>query len=188
VVRERLCRDAPWTRRWTAVWRFPDGEIVCAVRDLDSMPVEGSLPVRRFAWRKRQRHRPGLQFLVSTGRHHGFESLAEQRLLLALDFAGAVSEVLPQPFRLVFDSADGRGEHTRISWRCGQADRFFDSADFHDRQGGPEGFLGHTGHRVIDIDEHRGRVEAARLLGAPASRQRPRPGGDRRTDVAFGHR
>lgn len=94
------------------MWRFPAGEISRAVRDLDTIPVDGSLPVRRFAWRKRQRHRPGLQFLVSTGRHHGFESLAEQRLLLALDFAGAVSEVLPQPFRLVFDSADGRGEHT----------------------------------------------------------------------------
>jgi hypothetical protein len=26
--------------------------------------------------------------LVNTGRHHGFESLTEARLLLALDFAG----------------------------------------------------------------------------------------------------
>jgi len=26
--------------------------------------------------------------MVSTGRHHGFESHAEQQLLLALDFAG----------------------------------------------------------------------------------------------------
>jgi hypothetical protein len=48
---------------------------------------------------------------VSTGRHHGFESLEEQRLLLALDFVGDVVEVLPQPFRLCFDTAEGRGEH-----------------------------------------------------------------------------
>jgi hypothetical protein len=46
----------------------------------------GCQPWRHFGWRTRQRHRPGLQFLVSTGRHHGFESLEEQRFLLALDF------------------------------------------------------------------------------------------------------
>jgi hypothetical protein len=50
-------------------------------------------PVRRFGWRTGQRHRPGLQFLVSTGRHHGFESLAEQRLLLALDFVPGLLDV-----------------------------------------------------------------------------------------------
>lgn len=39
--------------------------------------------------------------MVSTGRHHSFESLEEQRLLLALDFVTVV-EALPQPFRLSF--------------------------------------------------------------------------------------
>jgi len=81
------------------------------VGGLDCVPTLGCEPVRRFTWRARQRHRPGLQFLVSTGRHHGFESLEEQRLLLALDFVGDVVEVLPQPFRLCFDTAEGRGEH-----------------------------------------------------------------------------
>jgi hypothetical protein len=38
--------------------------------------------------------------MTSTGRLHGFESLAEQRLLLALDFCGGVSSVLSQPFKL----------------------------------------------------------------------------------------
>jgi hypothetical protein len=47
---------------------------------------------------------------VSTGRMHGFESLAERRLLLALDFVG-VEEVLAQPFRLKFASVVGKGEH-----------------------------------------------------------------------------
>ncbi len=49
--------------------------------------------------------------MVSTGRHHGFESIAEQRLLLALDFAGGVSDVLGQPFRLRFATGAGWREH-----------------------------------------------------------------------------
>jgi hypothetical protein len=56
-------------------------------------------------------HRPGLQYLVSTGRHHGFESHAEQQLLLALDFAGDLVEVLSQPLRLTFETAIGPGDH-----------------------------------------------------------------------------
>jgi hypothetical protein len=66
--------------------------------------------VRRFAWRTGQRHRPGLQYLVSTGRHHGFESIAEQRLLLALDFAAGVVELFSQPFRLRYTT-------THAGWR-----------------------------------------------------------------------
>lgn len=75
--------------------------------DLGSVPLAGCEPVRRFSWRRRQHHRPGLQFMVSTGRLHGFESLEERSLLLALDFAGTVEEVLPQPFRLRFGTAAG---------------------------------------------------------------------------------
>jgi hypothetical protein len=50
--------------------------------------------------------------MVSTCRHHGFESHAEQQLLLALDFAGDLEDVLSQPFRLAFTADDGPGEHT----------------------------------------------------------------------------
>ncbi|HEX2745634.1 MAG TPA: TnsA-like heteromeric transposase endonuclease subunit [Streptosporangiaceae bacterium] len=75
------------------------------------MPVRGAQPVRRFSWSTSQFHRPGLQYMVSTGRHHGFESHAEQQLLLALDFAGELIEVLSQPFRLTFISTDGSGDH-----------------------------------------------------------------------------
>jgi hypothetical protein len=58
--------------------------------------VAGCVPVRRFTWRQRQRqrHRPGLQFMVSTGRLHGFESLQERSLLPALDFLGEAKDVL----------------------------------------------------------------------------------------------
>jgi hypothetical protein len=52
------------SRRWTAVRRHADSEITCGAGDLVSIPVHGSLPVRRFAWRKRQRHRPGLGSVV----------------------------------------------------------------------------------------------------------------------------
>ncbi|SEH02383.1 hypothetical protein SAMN05444920_12641 [Nonomuraea solani] len=48
---------------------------------------------------------------MSTGRLHGFESLEERSLLVALDFAGTVVEVLPQPFRLRFETAEGFSEH-----------------------------------------------------------------------------
>jgi hypothetical protein len=52
-----------------------------------------------------------LQFLVSTGRHHGFESLAEARLLLALDFAGDLVDVLAQPFRLRYSAGGVSRDH-----------------------------------------------------------------------------
>ncbi len=54
--------------------------------------------------------------MVSTGRLHGFESLEERALLLALDFAGAVEEVLPQPFRLRFETAGGCSMSGPLSW------------------------------------------------------------------------
>ncbi|MFI9617048.1 TnsA-like heteromeric transposase endonuclease subunit [Streptomyces sp. NPDC052023] len=111
VVRERLVMGEGWPRRWSSTWRFAGGDVVWPVRELASVPVLGSEPVRRFTWRARQRHRPGLQFMVSTGRLHGFESLEEQRLLLVLDFL-QVAQVLSQPFRLDFEHTGGRAAHT----------------------------------------------------------------------------
>ncbi|MFI5804469.1 TnsA-like heteromeric transposase endonuclease subunit [Streptomyces sp. NPDC051561] len=109
-VETRLSLGQGWLRRWTTAWRFDGEEVIWALRDLESVPLFRSQLVRRFGWGTRQRHRPGLQFMVSTGRHHGFESLEEQRLLLALDFL-RVREVLPQPFRLSFEHSEGRAEH-----------------------------------------------------------------------------
>ena len=104
--RARLALGPGWTREWTATWQVSGGDEVSLVRDLGPVPVAGCEPVRRFSWGRRQRHRPGLQFMVSTGRVHGFESLEEQALLLALDFTGALEDVLPQPFTLRFGTAD----------------------------------------------------------------------------------
>jgi hypothetical protein len=99
-----------WGRRWTMSWRVGGDAVVVPVEEAAGWPRPGCVPVRRFSWRTRQRHRPGLQFMVSTGRHHGFESLAEQQLLLALDFLQVV-DVLSQPFELRFGTADGWASH-----------------------------------------------------------------------------
>ncbi|MFF8847355.1 TnsA-like heteromeric transposase endonuclease subunit [Streptomyces sp. NPDC015127] len=76
------------------------------------MDMLSSVPVRRFTWRTGQWHRPGLEYLVSTQRHHGFESHEEELFLLTADFTGILLEALAQPFRMCFDTAEGRVEHT----------------------------------------------------------------------------
>ncbi|MFQ6395318.1 TnsA-like heteromeric transposase endonuclease subunit [Nocardia sp. KC 131] len=80
-------------------------------RALTSLPLVGCRPMRGFSWHRSQRHRGGLQFMVSTGCHHGYEALAEARLLTMLDFAGEVIDVLSQPMRLRFSTEDGAREH-----------------------------------------------------------------------------
>lgn len=109
--RDALSLGPGWPREWTAAPRVSGGDVACTVRDLPSVPLAGCEPARRSGWRTRQRHRPGLEFMVSTGRLHGFESLEERNLLLVLDFTGEVAEVPAQPFRLRFRSRSGHGEH-----------------------------------------------------------------------------
>lgn len=101
-----------WTERWTAICRSDGVEVTRPLRELAVMSTMGCEPVRRFSWRTSQRHRPGLQYLVSTGRHHGFESLEEARLLLALDFAAGLLDLVSQPFRMRFSTCDGWRAHT----------------------------------------------------------------------------
>jgi hypothetical protein len=101
-----------WPDRWTLTRRVGGDEVSWTVRDLARAPGNEGGPVRWFTWRRGQRHRPGLQFLVSTGRHHGFESLEEARVLLVLDFAGGLADVVSQPLRLRFGTAGGSREHT----------------------------------------------------------------------------
>jgi hypothetical protein len=49
---------------------------------------------------------------VSTGRHHGFESLEESRVLMALDFAGDLVDVVSQPMKLSYEASDRLRAHT----------------------------------------------------------------------------
>lgn len=64
---EVLERGADWTRRWTVTWRHAGGDVISLVRDLGSMPVASCQPVRRFSWRRGQRHRSGLQLQRANG-------------------------------------------------------------------------------------------------------------------------
>ncbi|WP_329218619.1 TnsA-like heteromeric transposase endonuclease subunit [Streptomyces sp. NBC_01485] len=101
-----------WPDRWTATWKYAGDEVAGPVRHLGQVPVASRGPMRGFTWRREQRHRPGLESLVSTGRLHGFESLEEDQLLVALDFAGDLLEVLSQPLRIRFRTAEKWRNHT----------------------------------------------------------------------------
>lgn len=68
--------------------------------------------MRHFTWHRDQRHRPGLQFLTGTRRHDGAESLEEGRVLLALDFAGDVVDVVSQPLKISLGTSGKRRSHT----------------------------------------------------------------------------
>ena len=116
-----LVQDPGWAGLWTVRRRTALGDVACVVGDLGEAGFAGCRPVRRFSWRTGQRQRPGVQFMVSTGRHHGFESMAEQRLLLALDFAGDVDDVISQPFWLRFLTRAGWWEHVPdfLAWGPG---------------------------------------------------------------------
>ncbi|PVE04523.1 hypothetical protein Y717_11480 [Streptomyces scopuliridis RB72] len=110
--RSVLDLERGWSERWTTSWRFGKAEVVRSVAGLGALPLAGCRPWRPFGWRTKQRHRPGLESLIGTGRLHAFESLEEDRFLVALDFAGGLLELLPQPFLLRF-RAEGRWrEHT----------------------------------------------------------------------------
>ncbi|MCX5006742.1 TnsA-like heteromeric transposase endonuclease subunit [Streptomyces sp. NBC_00638] len=104
--------DEKWPVRWTATWKFGRTPISSPVRDLDKVDLQPSVPVRRFTWRTDQFHRPGLEYLMATDRHHGFESHEEERLLLLSDFAAGLVEALSQPFRLRFFAGGKAIQHT----------------------------------------------------------------------------
>jgi len=101
-----------WPVRWRTTWNFGQTPITSPVRDLNKVDLRRSVPVRRFTWRTDQFHRPGLEYLMTTDRHHGFESHEEERLLLVADFAAGLVEALCQPFQLRFLSEGKAIRHT----------------------------------------------------------------------------
>jgi hypothetical protein len=54
-----------WPARWSTTWKFGQTSITIPVRDLDTVDLRRSVPVRRFTWRTDQFHRPGLEYLTS---------------------------------------------------------------------------------------------------------------------------
>lgn len=101
-----------WARSWAVEVTGADGPARVPVSDLAAGAFDAALPSRTFTWRTAQRHRPGLQYMVSTGRQAGFESLEEQRFLLAADFDGRATEVLGQPFALRYREGKEWRKHT----------------------------------------------------------------------------
>ncbi|MFF4467429.1 TnsA-like heteromeric transposase endonuclease subunit [Streptomyces mirabilis] len=101
-----------WPVRWSTTWNFGQTPITTPVRDLGRVDLRRSVPVRRFTWRTDQFHRPGLEYLMATDRHHGFESHEEERLLLVAEFAAGLVEALCQPFLLRFLSEGKAIRHT----------------------------------------------------------------------------
>ncbi|MBT2401855.1 TnsA-like heteromeric transposase endonuclease subunit [Streptomyces sp. ISL-100] len=110
--RGALDQSDGWADRWTATWKYAGDEVTGPVRHLGQMPVASRGPMRGFTWRRDQRHRPGLGPLLATGRLHGFESLEEDQLLVGLDFAGDLVEVLSQPLRIRFRTGEVWRKHT----------------------------------------------------------------------------
>ena len=109
---QALDLDGAWPERWSTMWKFGQTPVTSPVRDLDKVDLRRSVPVRRFTWRTDQFHRPGLEYLMATDRHHGFESHEEERLLLVADFAAGLIEALCQPFLLRFFSGGKVIRHT----------------------------------------------------------------------------
>lgn len=109
---QALDLDEKWPSRWTTTWKFGSVPVANPVCDLGRVDLGRSVPVRRFTWRTDQFHRPGLEYLMATDRHHGFESHEEERLLLVADFAAGLVEALCQPFRLRFLSGGKVIRHT----------------------------------------------------------------------------
>ncbi|WP_327146897.1 TnsA-like heteromeric transposase endonuclease subunit [Nocardia sp. NBC_01327] len=78
-------------------------------------PVAGEIagPVRSFSSYRGQKNFPGWYWSATLGRRVGFESWVERDHLVALDFDPAVSDVVSQPFTLLWDAGSGRSRrHT----------------------------------------------------------------------------
>lgn len=102
---EFLPADTPnWTRSMTVRTRRGGQKVVSAGTAREDDFFLAVAPWRDFRWRTAQTNRPGLQYMVSTGRMNGFESVQERRLLDALDFDGRVVDLICQPLELVFSA------------------------------------------------------------------------------------
>ncbi len=110
----RLDLGEGWPDPWRVSWKAGQRTESRSVGELARVPLAGADPIWAFSWRRGQRHRPGLEYLVSTGRHHGFESMEEARTLLALDFAGDRADVVSQPAEHPPEDALRRARHTRM--------------------------------------------------------------------------
>ena len=61
----RLELGEGWPDRWSVSWKIGKRTESRAVREVAQAPLAGADPIRAFSWRRGQRHRPGLEYLVS---------------------------------------------------------------------------------------------------------------------------
>jgi len=99
-------------RAMTMTTRQGDEAVTVGATDRGDGLFDSADPWRHMSWRTAQRNRPGLEYLVSTGRHHAYESQQERRLLQILDFDGRVVDALSQPLLLKFHDGLRHREHT----------------------------------------------------------------------------
>jgi len=99
-------------RAMTVTTRQGDRAVTVGVTVRGDELFDSADPWRHMSWRTGQRNRPGLEYLVSTGRHHAYESQQERRLLQILDFDGRVVDALSQPLLLKFHDGLRQREHT----------------------------------------------------------------------------
>ncbi len=105
-------QTAASVRAMTVTTRQGDQAVTVGATDRGDGLFDSADPWRHMSWRTTQRNRPGLEYLVSTGRHHAYESQQERRLLQILDFDGRVVDALSQPLLLRFHDGLRRREHT----------------------------------------------------------------------------
>lgn len=100
-----------WADRWT-VQRLDSSlnEIVTPVSRTATALFLDAESVRRMSNRYSQRHRTGIEFMASTGRHHVFESLTEQGVLKQIDMCRPV-DVVSQPFWLHWHDGTKKRRH-----------------------------------------------------------------------------
>lgn len=85
-----------------------------ALTDMDTRNVESLLaspPIREPGFYCGQLSKPGWYYMASLGRLVSYESKFERSLLMERDFAGTVTNVLPQPFRLHFERDSAPYKH-----------------------------------------------------------------------------
>lgn len=100
-----------WADRWS-VQRLDSSlaEVVTTVARTTTALFHDAESVRRMSNRYSQRHRTGIEFMASTGRHHVFESLTEQGVLKQIDMSLPV-DVVSQPFWLHWHDGAKRRRH-----------------------------------------------------------------------------
>ena len=90
--------------------------------DAARVAFEMCAPVRRFPWRKGQRHLPGRWWTATMDGHVGYESWLERDHLMLLDFDSDVVAVASQPLWLYWTTTEGKARSHAPDYFARRAD------------------------------------------------------------------